>query len=119
MLYRDLSGASLHRRGYRSVMHRASLNEAAAAGILRLAGWHDIVAQDPTASIADPMCGSGTFLIEVGLLSPVALLNLWSCRNAEQLFRNAPKFVSSAAVIAKGGRLQSNRATLCRLLSWR
>ena len=30
---------SLHRRGYRSAMHRASLNEAAAAGLLRVAGW--------------------------------------------------------------------------------
>ena len=38
-LYADLCGVSLHRRGYRSVMHRASLNEAAAAGVLALAGW--------------------------------------------------------------------------------
>ena len=38
-VYRDMSGESLHRRGYRSVMHRASLNEAAAAGCLLLAGW--------------------------------------------------------------------------------
>ncbi len=38
-VYRDMSGQSLHRRGYRSVMHRASLNEAAAAGCLLLAGW--------------------------------------------------------------------------------
>ncbi len=34
-----MSGESLHRRGYRSIMHKASLNEAAAAGVLRLAGW--------------------------------------------------------------------------------
>lgn len=47
MLYRDMSGESLHRRGYRSAMHRASLNEAAAAGILQLAGWPAIAAQDP------------------------------------------------------------------------
>lgn len=40
-VYRDMSGQSLHRRGYRSVMHRASLNEAAAAGCLLLAGWPD------------------------------------------------------------------------------
>lgn len=38
-LYADMSGDSLHRRGYRAAMHRASLNEAAAAGILSLAGW--------------------------------------------------------------------------------
>ena len=38
-LYRDMSGKSLHRRGYRAVMHAASLNESAAAGLLSLAGW--------------------------------------------------------------------------------
>ena len=38
-VYRDMSGESLHRRGYRTMMHRASLNEAAAAGCLLLAGW--------------------------------------------------------------------------------
>lgn len=39
-LYRDMSGDSLHRRGYRAAMHKASLNEAAAAGVLHMAGWH-------------------------------------------------------------------------------
>lgn len=38
-LFRDMSGASLHRRGYRGAMHAAALNEAAAAGVLALAGW--------------------------------------------------------------------------------
>ncbi len=42
-LYRDMSGDSLHRRGYRDAMHRASLNEAAAAGALQLAGWPNVV----------------------------------------------------------------------------
>lgn len=39
VLYRDMSGQSLHNRGYHTAMHRAALNEAAAAGILILAGW--------------------------------------------------------------------------------
>ena len=39
ILYRDMSGASLHKRGYRDAMHKASLNEAVAAGVLQLAGW--------------------------------------------------------------------------------
>ena len=47
LFYRDMSGESLHHRGYRSAMHRASLNEAAAAGILLLAGW-------PSAAEANP-----------------------------------------------------------------
>jgi 23S rRNA G2445 N2-methylase RlmL len=46
-LYRDMSGASLHRRGYRDRMHRAALNEAAAAGMLMLAGWPQLAAVKP------------------------------------------------------------------------
>lgn len=40
-LFRDLGGGSLHRRGYRSntAVHKAALNEAAAAGLLLIAGW--------------------------------------------------------------------------------
>ena len=44
-VYRDMSGESLHRRGYRSVMHRASLNKAAAAGCLLLDGWPEAALQ--------------------------------------------------------------------------
>ncbi len=49
LLYRDMSGASLHRRGYRGAMHRAALNEAAAAGVLHLAAWPAAVAADSSA----------------------------------------------------------------------
>ena len=38
-LYLDLSGESLHKRGYRTMMHASSLNESAAAGMLSLAEW--------------------------------------------------------------------------------
>lgn len=41
-LYRDMSGRSLHNRDYRSAIHRAGLNAAAAAGILLLAGWPEL-----------------------------------------------------------------------------
>ncbi|KAK9811854.1 hypothetical protein WJX72_011203 [[Myrmecia] bisecta] len=68
-LYRDMSGDSLHRRGYRSAMHKASLNESAAAGALTLAGWPELAASNPGAVLADPMCGSGTFLIEAALMA--------------------------------------------------
>ncbi|PSC76859.1 DNA methylase [Micractinium conductrix] len=67
-IYRDMSGASLHRRGYRQAMHRASLNEAAAAGMLYLSGWHELCRQEG-AVLCDPMCGSGTFLIEGALMA--------------------------------------------------
>jgi 23S rRNA G2445 N2-methylase RlmL len=44
-VYRDVSGASLHRRGYRGRIHKSALNEAAAAGILHLAGWPALAEQ--------------------------------------------------------------------------
>lgn len=60
LLYRSLSGVrSMHKRGYREAMHAASLKENVAAGLLILSGW------DPeTQPLCDPMCGSGTFVIE-------------------------------------------------------
>ncbi|KXZ42082.1 hypothetical protein GPECTOR_209g410 [Gonium pectorale] len=71
-VFRDMSGESLHRRGYRDVMHRAALNEAAAAGVLALAGWPQLVEEAGDGEdlvLADPMCGSGTLLIEAALMA--------------------------------------------------
>ncbi|XP_057816583.2 uncharacterized protein LOC131029920 [Cryptomeria japonica] len=80
-IYRDMSGISLHRRGYRAAMHKASLSEAVAAGILTLAGWNTRVQGLGYANkngnlrslenmvLLDPMCGSGTFLIEAALMA--------------------------------------------------
>ncbi|GFR42582.1 hypothetical protein Agub_g3509, partial [Astrephomene gubernaculifera] len=72
-IFRDMSGESLHRRGYRDVMHRAALNEAAAAGLLTLAGWGEALAaaggDGEGLVLADPMCGSGTLLIEAALMA--------------------------------------------------
>ena len=61
ILYRDLSGTTLHKRGYRGAMHKAPLNECVAAGILQLAGW------EGQGTFCDPMCGSGVFAIEAAL----------------------------------------------------
>lgn len=78
VLYRDLSGVSLHKRGYRDVMHKASLNEGIAAAVLTLAGWNQAVSGFGDANknapgkervLLDPMCGSGTFLIEAALMA--------------------------------------------------
>ena len=57
-IFRDLAGDSLHRRGYRPIQVRSPLPEAIAAGLLLLTGW------DRESPLLDPMCGSGTFLIE-------------------------------------------------------
>lgn len=59
----DTSGAPLYQRGYRQEVGRAPLRETLAAGILRLAGY----AGD--APLVDPMCGSGTFLVEGAWMS--------------------------------------------------
>ena len=59
----DSSGESLHRRGYRQESVEAPLNEVLAAGMILLSGW-----QGDTDFI-DPMCGSGTLLIEAALIA--------------------------------------------------
>jgi len=63
----DLSGGSLHRRGYRQPGAEAPLKENLAAGILYLAGWPEAARQG--AALLDPMCGSGTLLIEGALMA--------------------------------------------------
>ena len=63
----DLSGASLHRRGYREEGSAAPLKENLAAAILLRAGWPDIAAQG--GALLDPMCGSGTLPIEGALMA--------------------------------------------------
>ena len=59
----DSSGESLHRRGYRQESVEAPLNEVLAAGMILMSGW-----QGDTDFI-DPMCGSGTLLIEAALIA--------------------------------------------------
>ena len=62
-LYRNLSGPSLHKRGYRPVQVKSPLNEATAAGLLLLSGV------DLRQGFVDPMCGSATFLIEAAWIA--------------------------------------------------
>lgn len=59
----DSSGELLHRRGYRQDIGAAPLRETLAAGILMLLGWQG------DQPLFDPMCGSGTFLIEGAMLA--------------------------------------------------
>lgn len=59
----DSSGESLHKRGYRSEQTEAPLSEVLAAGMLLLAGWNG------ETDFIDPMCGSGTLLIEAALIA--------------------------------------------------
>lgn len=59
----DSSGESLHKRGYRTEQTEAPINEALAAGMLLMAGW------DGQCDFMDPMCGSGTLLIEAAMIA--------------------------------------------------
>lgn len=63
----DLSGESLHRRGYRVQSALAPLKENLAAAILLFAGWPEVLRQG--GGLVDPMCGSGTLPIEAGLIA--------------------------------------------------
>src|SRR6056300_1457674 len=59
----DSSGASLHQRGYRTATNIAPINEVLAAGMLLLSNW------DGYTDFLDPMCGSGTLLIEAAMIA--------------------------------------------------
>lgn len=62
-VYLDASGKSLHLRGYKKHLGKAPLSEVLAAAMVKLSGW------DKETLFLDPMCGSGTLLIEAALLS--------------------------------------------------
>lgn len=59
----DSSGDSLHRRGYRQESVEAPLNEVLAAGMILMTGWKG------ECDFIDPMCGSGTLLVEAALIA--------------------------------------------------
>lgn len=71
-VYLDHAGAPLHLRGYRLEHGEAPLKENLAAAVLRLSGF------DPEHAVVDPMCGSGTLLLEAAL---------WATRRAPGLLR--------------------------------
>jgi 23S rRNA (guanine2445-N2)-methyltransferase / 23S rRNA (guanine2069-N7)-methyltransferase len=63
----DLSGESLHRRGYRGEAGEAPLKENVAAGMLMRSGWVEMA--QAGAQFLDPMCGSGTLVIEAAMIA--------------------------------------------------
>jgi 23S rRNA (guanine2445-N2)-methyltransferase / 23S rRNA (guanine2069-N7)-methyltransferase len=63
----DLAGEGLHRRGYRTEAGEAPLRENLAAGVLLRARWPEAAARG--AEFLDPMCGSGTLVIEAAMIA--------------------------------------------------
>ncbi len=59
----NTSGVPLFQRGYRQTAGEAPLNEVVAASLIRMSGW------DRKSNFIDPFCGSGTLLIEAGMLA--------------------------------------------------
>ncbi len=81
----DGSNSSLHKRGYRPAVGVAPIKETLAAGLMRMTGW------DGTNNLVDPLCGSGTLLIE----AVSSLLGIASGLNRQFLFKNWPDFDTS------------------------
>lgn len=73
-VYLDYSGDSLHEHGFRKQQGIAPIKETLAAALVRYSGW------DRNSPLVDPMCGSGTLLLEAGL---------WAARRAPGLSRSA------------------------------
>lgn len=70
-LLMNASGDSLHKRGYRQGVGIAPINEVLAAGLLKMAGWDKAIQNSEFGiqNFYDPMCGSGTMLIEAAMMA--------------------------------------------------
>ena len=78
----DSSGESLHKRGYKSDTIIAPMNEVLAAGLILLSGWNKI------DNFHDPMCGSGTILIEAALIAYNIPVNIFRERFGFEGWKN-------------------------------
>lgn len=78
----DSSGEPLYKRGYRKESGEAPINEVLASGMLQIAGW------DGKGNFLDPMCGSGTLLIEAGMIALDLPAQIFRKRFAFQNWKN-------------------------------
>ena len=84
----DLSGGPMHRRGWRRAGYRAPLKETLAAAVVRATGWAEVFQQG--GGVVDPMCGSGTLLIEAALLAADVAPGLQRLTNSRSADTAAP-----------------------------
>jgi putative N6-adenine-specific DNA methylase len=94
-LYLDTSGAPLYQRGCRDVSVIAPLRENLAAGIIMLSSWQ------PGKPFLDPMCGSGTFLIEAAMMAvnqPPGLKRTFGFQNLESFDESLWKKITTEAL---------------------
>ncbi|WP_047395259.1 class I SAM-dependent RNA methyltransferase [Chitinibacter sp. ZOR0017] len=101
-LYLDTSGEALFKRGYRVETGDAPIRENLAAGILSLSGW------TPEQPLYDPMCGSGTFLIEAAMIARRIAPGQRRSFAFQQLRMHDDQFWQQLRSQAKVAELQSN-----------
>jgi putative N6-adenine-specific DNA methylase len=94
----DSSGASLHQRGYRIQTNIAPINEVLAAGLLLMSGW------DGRTDFLDPMCGSGTFLVEAAMIACNIPANINRERYAFQNWNDYNEELHQKIITASLGR---------------
>ena len=104
----DSSGASLHHRGYRIATNIAPLNEVLAAGLIQLSGWKG------NTDFLDPMCGSGTIVIEAAMFASNIPANInrkqfafekwtdWDADLFEKIQENQLKRIMNPGIQIKG-----------------
>ena len=104
----DSSGASLHHRGYRTATNIAPLNEVLAAGLIQLSGWKG------NTDFLDPMCGSGTLVIEAAMFACNVPANInrkafafekwtdWDADLFEKIQESQLKKITNPAIQIKG-----------------
>ena len=110
-VYLNLSGASLHRRGYREdgVQTDAPLKETLAAGLLLAAGWPALAREGSV--LVDPMCGSGTIAIEAALMAADVAPGLWRRRWGFEGWAVHDAGLWSSVMASAEGRAEEGLAT--------
>ncbi len=122
-VYLDVSGGSLHRRGWRARAGEAPLKESLAAAVLRLSGW------DRRRPLVDPLCGSGTLPIEAALWARDIAPGLtrerfgferWAChdeaasRRTAELREQAEAKITPGSTPIRGSDVDPDALTLAR-----
>ncbi len=105
----DSSGMSLHKRGYRSATNLAPINEVLAAGMLLLAGYNG------DQNLIDPMCGSGTLLIEAAMIANHIPANI----NRKHFgFENWNDYDEDLFFIIQESLLKKIRSSPCKIMGF-
>jgi 23S rRNA (guanine2445-N2)-methyltransferase / 23S rRNA (guanine2069-N7)-methyltransferase len=112
-VYRDAAGRSLHQRGWRMGEVEAPLSEVLAAGILAIAGWwrpgERAAAVSTGELLFDPMCGSGTLVVEAATIAAGMAPALWRARRRGHgffRFRDCDRSLADRLVAELEGRIR-------------